>query len=207
MLLNNFGEPVALEEFAEKHLDRKSPLLLSSSKLLNNFPEGWCGTVYSTHRIVNESKELMLLKSSSPNRIGELEENKPTVLDLSEDSHITVTAFSWTKEKEEPKLIFLIKDQYLTRICIDTFTKTLNSIISNDILRGFIKEGIDVVHFNDKFAMGSNPRDPKIQHTWSSLHLLTYLIRPKKICGFSETTLPKYITQCCSKLDINKCAY
>ncbi|XP_014102380.2 uncharacterized protein [Bactrocera oleae] len=202
MLLNNFGEPVALEEFAEKHLDRKSPLLLASPKCLSNFPEDWCGIVYSTLRIINESKELLLLKSTSPERIRELEENKPTVIDMSEDSHITVTAFSWTKEKEKPKLIFLIRDQYITRICIDTFTNTLNSIISNDTLRGFIKEGIDVVHFNDKFAMGSNPKDPKIQHTWFSLHLLTYLIRPKKICGFSEMLLPKYITQCCRKLYI-----
>lgn len=102
---------------------------------------------------------------------------------------------------------YILLDKYLKRICVDTFTNTLSSIISNNILRGFIKEGIDVVHFNDKFAMGANTKDPNIQHTWLRLHLLTYLIQPKKICGFSEVPLPKYITQCCSKPNINRCLY
>ncbi|XP_011196391.1 uncharacterized protein LOC105221267 [Zeugodacus cucurbitae] len=204
MFLNIVGEPVAFEKYDEKDLDQKAPLLLASPNSFNNVSENWCGIVYSTRRIINESKDLLLLKSTSPKRIVELEENKPTVVDTSKDSQVTVTAFSWTKEKEEPKLIFLIKDEYITRICVDIFANSLSSIISNNILRGFIKEGVDVVHFNDSFATKSNPKDPKIQHTWFRIHMLAYLIRPKKISGFSEVQLPKFITQCCSKPNINR---
>ncbi|CAD7014004.1 unnamed protein product [Ceratitis capitata] len=184
MLLNDFGEPVAPEEFAEKQLDLRAPLLLASPNTsLKNVPEDWCGIIYTTRRVIKESKDL---SSASPKRIGELEENKPTEIRLPNGSRISITPFSWSIGRQETKLIFLLKDEYITRICIDVLANTLNSIISNNVLRKAIKEGVDVVHLNDSFAIGANPRDPKIHHTWFRLHLLIYLIRPKKYVDYTK---------------------
>lgn len=66
-----------------------------------------------------------LLQSTQPKHIRELDENIPTVIDISEDSQITVTAFSWTEEKEEPKLIFLISGIYFK------FIHTRNVVFTN----------------------------------------------------------------------------
>ncbi|XP_053962918.1 uncharacterized protein LOC128866318 isoform X1 [Anastrepha ludens] len=208
MFLNNYGEPVAVEEFAVQNLDPSVPLLLACpNPQMGSLPENWSGVAYTTRRIISELKEANLLKLIEQKRVQELQENKTTEINLSDGSRIFITPFLWAKGKQDPKLIFFIKDHYLTRIIVDVLANNLNTIISNMTLRKAIKEGIDIVHFNDGFSRGSNPKDSKVQHTWTRLHLLIYLIRPKKLCGLYETTLPKYITQCCSKPDFNRFVY
>ncbi|XP_017489514.1 PREDICTED: uncharacterized protein LOC108377754 [Rhagoletis zephyria] len=205
MFLNNFGEPVAVEDFAANNLDRDAPLLLASpNQIISTLPESWSGIVYTTRRIVSDLKRTDKLKLLEQKRLLELQENNATEVRLSNDSRISITAFVWTKGKQEPKLIFQVKDKYLTRICVDALANNLNIIITNNVLRKAIKDGIDIVHFNDRFAKDCSPKDPKVQHIWYRLHILIYLLRPKKVCGLYNTTMPKYVIQCCNKPDLNR---
>ncbi|XP_067634138.1 uncharacterized protein [Eurosta solidaginis] len=204
MFLNNFGEPVAVEDFESQKLDHLAPLLIADPNVtVSNIPGNWGGKIYTTISIMKEISRIQsnMNKYIEEKRVVELKENKSTEVCLADNARIFITPFAWTKGKCEPKLIVLIKDIYLSRVCVDVLSNMLNPVILNTNLRKAIQDGIDIVYFNDSFVKGMNPRDNKVQLYWSKLHLLIYLIRPKILRGLYDTTPPKYITQCCTRPD------